>query len=381
MVRSLVNLLLVLGIVLGGMAYVIRTPDLRDQILPASATAFLREKGVLAAVGAPDGDVTIGATPQDFLIETSDGLVADGPIAAAGGNQPVFIKDVVSGHSTDPGSDIPAEVTTIRPILGCRLTRPLPGTVIGHVASERSPLTLALTTYSDADLAAAVQDYVDAYRKFGADARLPAGGPRYEVHDVAVTETAAPVYLVLENQDGNRIWNIHLAEGARIERVVLLGGNQSGVANLDPVVPVEVILGAGLADCGIDPAYGPGAGQLSGTTTASDAGADAATDAGVLQRAQAYDIWFRDSFDVLASESRRGYAEAVVTLVGPIPAGAERKAVYASIKGARVRTTHDQYFEIQGQLAAGKDFAARVVTIATGFAFGDLDRLHQGGEF
>jgi len=377
MVRGLVSLVVVLGIVLGAMAYVIRTPDLRDQFLSASATAILREKGVLAAVGAPDGAGGTGTTPQDFLFETSDGLVADGPIAASGANQPVFIKDVVSGHSADPGSDIPAEITTIRPILGCQLTRPLPGTVIGHVTSERSPLTLALTTYSDADLAAAVQDYVDAYRKFGTDAEPPATGPRYEAHDIAVTETAAPVYLVLENQVGNKIWNIHLAEGARIERVVLLGGNQSGVANLDPVVPVEVLLGAGLADCGIDPAYGPGAGQLSGTTTASDA----ATDAGALQRAEAYDIWFRDSFDVLASESRRGYAEAAVTLVGPVPTGAERKAVYASIKGARVRTTHDQYFEIQGQVAAGNSFAARVVTIATGFAFGDLARLHQGGEF
>lgn len=377
MLRSLVSLVMALGIVLGAMVYVVRTPDFRDRVLPDSATAFLRETGFLAAVGAPDGDVRIGATPQDFLIATSEGLVADGPIAAGGDNQPVFIKDVVSGHSVDPGSDIPAEITTIRPILGCELTRPLQGTVIGHVTSVRSPLTLALTSYSDADLAAAVQDYVDAYRKFGSDAQLPAGGPRYAVHDVAVTETAAPVYLVLENMGGNRIWNIHLAEGARIERVVLLGGSQSGVANLDPVVPVEVILAAGLADCGIDPAYGPDADQFPVATTSADTGTDAET----LQRAKAYDTWFRDSFDVLAGESRRGYAEAVVTLIGPVPATAEERAVYASIKGARVRTTHDQYFEIQGQPTGGKDFAARVLMIATGFAFGDLDRLRQGGEF
>jgi hypothetical protein len=116
MVRGLVSLVVVLGIVLGAMAYVIRTPDLRDQFLSASATAILREKGVLAAVGAPDGAGGTGTTPQDFLFETSDGLVADGPIAASGANQPVFIKDVVSGHSADPGSDIPAEITTIRPM-------------------------------------------------------------------------------------------------------------------------------------------------------------------------------------------------------------------------------------------------------------------------
>ena len=152
-----------------------------------------------------------------------------------------------------------------------------------------------------------------------------------------------------------------------------MGGNQSGVANLDPVVPVEVILGAGLADCGIDPAYVPGPSPVAGTVTP--------TDRETLARAEAYDIWFRDSFDVLAGESRRGFAEGRVTLVGPVPASADQMAVYASIKGARVRTTHAAFFEIRGQVAAGKDFAARVLAIATGFAFGDLGRLHQGGTF
>lgn len=373
MVRGLVSLFMGLGIVLGAMVYVIRTPEIRDRLLPASATAFLKQQGVLAAVGAPDGAGRTGTTPQDFLIVTGDGLVADGPIAAGAGDQPVFITDVLSGHSLTPGLDIPAEITTICPILGCRPTRPQPGTVIGHVTAMRSPLTLALTTYSEADLAAAVQNYVDDYRKFGADTPPPSGGPRFEVHDVAVTKTGAPVYLVLENRAGNRIWNIHLAEGARIERVVLLGGNQSGVANLDPVVPVEVILGAGLAACGIDPAYVPGLGALSGNATTADGGA--------LARAEAYDVWFRDSFGVLAGESRRGFAEAAVTLVGPVPAGAKQRALYASVNGARVRTTHDQFFEIKGQVGEGKDFAARVLAITTGFAFGDLGRLSQGGGF
>jgi hypothetical protein len=218
-----------------------------------------------------------------------------------------------------------------------------------------------------------VQDYVNEYRKFGADTPPPSGGPRFEAHDVAVTETGAPVYLVLENREGNRIWNIHLADGVQIERVVLLGGNQSGVANLDPVVPVEVLLGAGLAGCGIDPAHVPRPSPISGVM--------APVDAGTASRAEAYDIWFRDSFDVLAGESRLGFAEGAVTLVGPVPARADEKAVYASIKGARVRTTHDAFFEIKGQVAAGKDFSARVLAIATGFAFGDLARLHQGGTF
>lgn len=373
MLRSLVSLILVLGIVLGIMIHVVRTPDLRERFFSSGTTAFLKEKGVLEVVGAPDSNARTGNTPQDFLVSTSDGLRAEGPIAASADNQPVFIKDVIAGHKMNPRADIPAEITTIRPILGCRLTLPLAGTVVGHVTAEDSPITLALTTYWDGDLARAVQDYVNDYRKFGTDAPVPSSGPRFEAHDVAITETDAPVYLVLENRLGNRIWNIHLAEGARIERVVLLGGNQSGVANLDPVVPVEVLLGPGLADCGIDPAYDRQSGLPAGPPPE---GGDNLAD-----RAAAYDIWFRDSFTVLASESRRGFAGGAVTLVGPVPTDPVRKAVYASIEGARVRTTHDQYFEISGQVAVGKDFATRVLLTATSFAFGDLNRLHQGGEF
>ena len=50
----------------------------------------------------------------------------------------------------------------------------------------------------------------------------------YQSYDVAVTEVSAPVYLVLQTGPGNRIWNIHAAPGVRIERVVLLGGDQVG---------------------------------------------------------------------------------------------------------------------------------------------------------
>ena len=43
--------------------------------------------------------------------------------------------------------------------------------------------------------------------------------------------------------------------------------------------------------------------------------------------------------------------------------------------------TQDIYFEIDGQVAEGEDFAGRVKAIATAFAFGDLTTLRQGVSF
>lgn len=76
-----------------------------------------------------------------------------------------------------------------------------------------------------------------------------------------MNETAAPVYLVLENRSGNRSGIFTPQTGCESNGSFLLG-HEAGVANLDDVVPVEVILSSGLADCDIVPAYAPTARQM-----------------------------------------------------------------------------------------------------------------------
>ncbi len=380
MARGLISLLIVSVIGLAGGVLVATRPGTFDGILPDAAVDFIGGIGGVAALGSatPSAD----DTPGDFLDDGPDGLLTTGPIAASSGNQPVFVDDMITGYKTAISADIPAEITTIRPILGCMVTPPQAGTMVGHATAGQSGLVLALSTYNDTHLAGAVQAFVDAYRTKAEALPGTAAGLTYESYDVAVTETRAPVYLVLESRAGNRIWNLHLAPGARIERVVLLGGDQAGVANLDPVVPVEVILNEGLAVCGIQPAYelNPGH-RLLAPDQAGGLPVDEDQLAAIRDRAAAYDIWFRDSFGVLAGQSRVGFDTGAVSVIGPLPGAADPKATYTPIAGAKIRTTQDQFFEIRGQVAEGQDFAARVRAIATDFAFGELATLQQGVDF
>ncbi len=377
--RGLISLVVVGATVLVAVALVMLRPQALSGVLPPAALSALSGLG---GSEMPKAD----ALPADFLADSASGLLATGPIAAHMGNRPLFIDAAVSGYSTRVSADIPAEITTIRPILGCRLTAPQPGSVVGHATSGVSGLTLALSTYNDGHLAAAVQTFVDRYRSIGPDAPFADDGPAYDAYDVAVTETQAPVYLVLENRSGNRMWNLHLAPGARIERVILLGGDQAGVANLDPVVPVEVILNDGLAACGIQPAYPLNPGHLlmqaaiGKVPTQSRQEAEAQLSA-LGTAVDAYDVWFRDSFGVMAKESRVGFDEGTLSVIGPVPDAAATKAAYDPIAGARIRTTQDQFFEIRGQVAEGQDFAARVRAIASAFANGNLATLSQGMDF
>lgn len=383
MMRGLVNVMLVVGVAAGVITSVWLWPRSFDGILPASWLEGLAQYG--SVVAPEDGTAQPAATPTDVLIDGPDGLVADGPIAAMAGNAPIFINELITGHSTQVEKDVPAEITTIRPIMGCLLTPPLAGTIVGHAVAGQSDMPLGLLTYDDADLATAVQAFVDAYRQGElAEASAP-NALHYQSYDVVVTETTAPVYLVLQTGAGNRIWNIHAAPGARIERVVLLGGNQVGVANLDPVVPVEVILQDGLQTCNVRPALPLNAGHaLIADAASGDAEATRALDAHDAA-VQAYGQWFLDTFGVAAGSSRVGFDRGAVSLVGPVPGGQDlasgQKPAFAGIGGAKIRTTQSAFFEIPGQVAPGEDFAARVKAIATAFAFGDLANLRQGVEF
>lgn len=381
MIRGPISTVVVGTILLAGLYLWVKGPESVARYLPDQFVQLLNG----SSLGTFDSSVKgSGDAPGDYLSDDSDGLTVHGPIGALAGNQPVFIKDVIADYSSRVGDDIPAEITMIRPISGCRLTPPLDGTVVGHATAGRSGLTLAMLTYNDADLARAVQGLVDSYRASGSSQVSAPVELAYEAYDVAVTDTSAPVYLVLEALSGNIVWNIHLAPGARIERVILLGGAHAGVANLDPVVPVEVLPGAAMADCGIRPAYSLNPGHLFFQSVANGAIKKDEADlklAAIRDAVSAYDTWFRDSFGVLAEESRIGFDDGTVSVIGPQPGEAQPKAVYAPIEGSRIRMTQDAYFEIKGQVPEGEDFAGRVKAIATTFAFGDLKNLRQGVSF
>lgn len=382
MIRGPISVVIVGAIMLAGLAVVVKGPQAITRYLPETWASALENGMAGSFVGAVKGS---GDRATDYLDDDVDGLTARGPIAAMSGNRPVFIRDVLSGHSTRVADDIPAEITMIRPISGCRLTAPVSETGIGHVVASATGLELPLLTYNDQDLAAAVQSLVNSYRESGLASVSAPSDLSFEVFDVAVTETRAPVYLVLETGVRNLIWNISLAPGARIERVVVLGGTHVGVANLDPVIPVEVLPGAALAACGIDPSYPLNPGHRFFEVLQNGPGsykAEAEAKLLVMQdRIAAYNTWFRDSFGVVADETRAGFDGGVVAVVGPQPGEAEPKAVYAPIQGSRIRMTQDVYFEIRGQVAKGEDFAGRVKAIATSFAFGDLKTLRQGVAF
>jgi hypothetical protein len=383
MLRRLINLVVVSVLALAAGGLVLFGPKPFAPWLP-DGLATLAERIVGPGGLLQQGAVGANDQPADFLSDTMDGLLAEGPIAAGTGNAPVFISAVMAGYKPASDMDVPAGITTIRPILGCLLTPPKPGTLVGHAVAMQSGISLPILSYGDRHLAAGVEAFVERYRKSATVSPAEVPGIVYQAYDVAVTETGAPVYLVLAAGAGNWIWNVNLAPGAQIERVVLLGGDQAGVANLDPVIPVEVLLNDGLSECGIVPTYPLNAGHRLNQTPVL-AGLPATE---LRQRqedhaaqVQAYDLWFRDRFGLTASDSRVGFDSGAVSVIGQVPATVDRLALHASIAGGSVRMTEDKYLEIRGQVAEDATFVRRATALATRFAFGKLEYLRQGVDF
>ncbi len=220
--------LIMVALVMGG-------PKVFENVLPEDAVAWLNDFGMgneMATFGS-GGSTSNGEDPQSHLRDTKDGWRPSDKIAAMPYNRAVFIKDVLTGRRTSIDGHSPAAVTVLEPVADCRITPPTADAFVGHVSARwRTGLTLGLSTYGDADLAAAVRHLGKVYRDTGSkmfsNTKATLRDNSFDAYDVVVTETAKPVYLVLQSMDALRIWNLHLAPGARLERVVLLGGFEAG---------------------------------------------------------------------------------------------------------------------------------------------------------
>ncbi len=386
MVRGPVSLVIVGVLALFVFLLVSLGPRAFENVLPARAIAFLETMGdpqMLMDRGyATRGEE--GRAPLDYLRDSSDGWKVSGPIAGLAGGGAAFVGDVIADYSARVRDAETGPLTVLAPLAGCLPTPPSAGAAFAHVGQRGDTgMTLALATYNDADLAQAVQVLVNVARDHGGRHRPSAAGLGYQSFDVAVTETAAPVYLVVEAGYGQQIVNLHLSPGARLERVVLLGGDQMGVANLPAGVPVEVLRGAELQACGLLPFHPLNPGHLYYQSVANGAIRPeevAAKEAQFAAQVAAWDGWFRSAFGYGAGETLAGgWLGATAAVAGPLPATPEARAVFAPVKGAPVSLTQDQYLETPAMDRAGQGFAARVEAIAAAFAWGDLKNLTLEG--
>lgn len=386
MVRGPVSMVIVGIVLLFIFGLVGLGPRAFEAVLPERAIVWLETMGGMDGVPTfPSGTRaarSTGDSAADLVRDSSDGWKAVKPVAALAGGGAAFVEQAIDGYTIRLNSASPGETEVIEPLADCTPVPPSDDAAFAHAAiSGDTGLDLGLYTYSDEDLAKAAQVFVNVFRKSGRKEKGGGNALAYQAYDVAVTETARPVYLVVEATHGRRIVNLHLAPGARLERVVLLGADEMGVANLPEGVPVEVIRGATLHACGARPSYPLNPGHLFFQSRASGAikpEEAAETEAKIAGNVAAWEALFGQMFGQSAQETLAGgWQGGTLAVAGPLPATPEGRAVYAPIAGAKVRLTVGQYVETAAMARAGQGFAARVEAIVTAFAWDDLENLRM----
>lgn len=384
------------GVALVLSAIVLGGPRLLAPVLPAGAMAWVeRTIGIAADQDGLSAILRLAGwgtreKPDPILAAThvrdsSDGWKPDNKVAGTPGGGAAFIEEVIDGYTTYGTDAAPGKVTTLAPVDGCSFTPPLAGSFVGHAAIRgNTGLDTGIISYGDIHLAAAVQGLVNQYRLNGTLRKSVPSALRYEVFDIAVTETERPVYLVLETGAGLRVFNIHLARGATLERVVLIGGDQTGVANVPAEVPVEAMPRDKAAACGFSPFYPLNPGHLFFQSVEIGAIKPDEAEVRLAEFAAMTADWearFRAAFGTGAEETLSGgWYGGTLAAVGPAPGTDTPLADYHPMRGADLRLTVDQYIEFEGQ-AKDQGFDARVKAIALTFARGDLRNLRQGAGF
>lgn len=150
------------------------------------------------------------------------------------------LTDLVSGFDPARVDGPPREVVMFDPNPECTLRRPAGNEVVHNVRLESGIGQTKLHIVSDAALAKGVSEHITGITAANKPYLIgkTAKGNLGQV-DVLVTDTSAPVYLVLQSMYGNTLWNVHRGPGVEIAHIAMIG-NSSGLVSPNGV-PFEAL--------------------------------------------------------------------------------------------------------------------------------------------
>jgi len=174
---------------------------------------------------------------------SDQGPVFASPRVAHAGSDSLALGDIVTGASL-PTNDM--TFGTITPIIRnerCELRTVGSAEKVTGVRIENALLSAPLYAFSDQQLADQMLENVETVTKgaFESDPLAGLAGEKTSL-DVFVTDTSAPLYLVLQNMGPGVIWNLQVAPNVQIAHVAIIGSDFSGVTNLPTDTTVEALL-------------------------------------------------------------------------------------------------------------------------------------------
>ncbi len=185
----------------------------------------------------PDRPDDIVRRPKE---EGDRGPIFRAPLVAWSARQKLTMSEIAQNFTPNDKNSFPSRIRNFDANATCAFRRPNSGERVMSVNIEAGNVPAQIRNHSAAQISALpnlirnLDENADTNPEalFGGDMR---------VVDVIVTETALPVYLVLQSMD-DIVWNVITAPDALISHVAMIGGSAAGVALPDQNIRVEAVL-------------------------------------------------------------------------------------------------------------------------------------------
>jgi hypothetical protein len=206
----------------------------------------------LAGLGSGGGGTTMvsmssGSSDNSGTRETSNmtdqGPRWPSPVVVHSGADPLNLPDVVAGADLPSGDTAIGEIIPFARNAQCTLRPPQAAEKVVNVRVQSPLLDAPVQAFSNAQLADRLIKNVEAVtqrnKAYNLDGRISG---QLTSLDVFLTDSSAPLYVVLQNMGAGVIWNIHTGPDVTLAHVAIIGSGFSGLVSPPGNATFEALL-------------------------------------------------------------------------------------------------------------------------------------------
>lgn len=334
--NGLIWLVIAIMVAIGGYQAIMALPnDLKAFVgLPVDATQI---------VSVAEDDSTPEAAPDTT---SYTGAILPSPQVANLANDPLTLADIATDVALPTPDTALGNIIPFDRNVSCRLRRPLGEERVVNVRLEDGLLPAPLQAIPHAALAERLLQNVKAVtqdrRPTDRDGRVTGA---FETVDVFLTDTSAPLYVVLQNMGDGILWNLHLASDVQVAHVALISEGYPAVVNLPANASLDGLhvsdfvgrhqFGADdtVRDCMIRPWRKPAADWTAQQKAAEGNALFQNQMTSYTKGHAAFNAWYTQTLGVDATEHVIAPRSAAHVLIGPVPSA---PIAYQSITGRDV---------------------------------------------
>ncbi len=328
---------------------------------------------IVALGGCSDSGTVPTGNPADLLNPEMRGYEAPAGVMMGLNETPYWVQSAVAGFRPVKPSGLPGKIEELKSRASCTFDSPGPNEILAKVQVDGSNTKSAVFAVSRHQMGERTKTYIDNLKAGRDIVPFNARDDRLGIVDVIVTEKSKPVYLVIA-YNLPTIFNIQLAEGARISRIALVGLGAAGIANAHPAVKIQSLTGKAMQSCGVLPVREPAdhwqfVQNVKQTPSLKDV-----LDKNISMY-RVFSGWYRKNFGVASGVDSIGAMTASHVLVGPIPQALEARVTFKPLEGSTLLLSKNDHVFAGEQADYEKKYTHVIIEAATKMAGGDLAKL------